>query len=98
MTSTGQLFSETTLRVMSSPSSYHTLSALPKLLTLVEKHTSSIATLGNAVHSLTLPLLRIILVSHDSKAGSHDLKDSAVLVLCKAVREFTSSYDEVVHV
>jgi hypothetical protein len=104
---TGQLFSETSLRALSAPSSsLSRLSALPRLLSLLEKHSSlslqgkhssglSVA-INSASHSLTLPLLRTVILSHDV---SRDLKDVAVRVLCKAVEEFTSSYDEVhVHV
>ena len=95
LVSTGQLFSETTLRVLTSPSSLLSVSPLPRLLTLVEKHTSPTTAIASASHSLTLPLLRTILMSHDHKSGSRDLKDSAVRVLCKAVHEFISTYDKV---
>lgn len=101
---TGQLFSVTSLRAFSSPSSssLSRLSVLPRLLSLLEKHSSpslkgshssslSVA-VNSASHSLTLPLLRTVIMSHDV---SRDLKDVAVRVLCKAVEEFTSSYDEV---
>lgn len=102
---TGQLFSVTSLRALgpASSSSLSRLSALPRLLSLLEKHSSpslikgspssSLPTvLSSASHSLTLPLLRTVIMSHDV---SRDLKDVAVRVLCKAVEEFTSSYDEV---
>ena len=95
LVSTGQLFSETTLRVLTSPSSLLSISPLPRLLSLVEKHKSPTSAIASASHSLTLPLLRTILMSHDHKPGSHDLKDSAVRVLCKAVHEFISTYDKV---
>ena len=100
---TGQLFSESSLRALSSPSSssLSRLSALPRLLSLLERHSSVSlqerhsslsAAINSATHSLTLPLLRTVIMSHDV---SRDLKDIAVRVLCKAVEEFTSSYDEV---
>ena len=96
---TGQLYSETSLRALSSPSSLSRLSALPRLLSLLERQSSlslqeshSSVAVNSATHSLTLPLLRTVIMSHDA---SRDLKDVAVRVLCKAVEEFTSSYDEV---
>lgn len=96
---TGQLYSETSLRALSSPSSLSRLSALPRLLSLLERQSSlslqeshSSMAVNSATHSLTLPLLRTVIMSHDA---SRDLKDVAVRVLCKAVEEFTSSYDEV---
>ena len=96
------MFSETSLRALSSPSSsLSRLSALPRLLSLLkghssvvlqEKHSTLSAAVNSATHSLTLPLLRTVIMSHDA---SRDLKDVAVRVLCKAIEEFTSSYDEV---
>ena len=59
-----QLFSEVGLQTLISPSSSPS-PALSRLLSSIERHTHSSHTLSDAAHSLTLPLLRTILLDID---------------------------------
>ena len=85
-----QLFAETSLCTLTSLSS--TLSpVLSKLLPLVEQHHHTSDPLSHAAHTLTLPLLNVILTK--SRGCSHDLKESAVHILCNSVSKFVSSLE-----
>lgn len=77
-----QLFTETSIRTLTSGT---TPSSLLQVLSLLKDFVPDSLEWTSASHSLTLPLLQHVLLSHDTKAVSHDLRECAVLVLRKAV-------------
>lgn len=88
-----QLFSETSLQLFTSNGG--TLSpTLYRLLKLVEPYHHPSHQHSQAAHTLTLPLLTAILRSHDATGSSHELRESAVQILCSSLRDFVSAWKE----
>ncbi len=62
-----------------------------RVFSLLCGHTPATSDLNGACHTLTLPLLEHVLMSHDTKAVSHDLKESAVKILGNAIRHYNTA-------
>ncbi len=82
-----QMFAESSFCTLTSGG---TPSTLKRVFSLLEDHTPDSLDVSSVSHTLTLPLLQHILVSHDSKVVSHDLKESSVTVLSGAVNRYVS--------
>ena len=86
--SLAQLFVETSICTLTSK----TPPPLTKVFTLLKDYTSKC---NSASHTLSLSLLEYVLASHDTKLVPHDLRDSAVKVLSRAVDKYASTVENV---
>ncbi len=87
-----QLFTETSIRALTSGT---TPPSLSRVLSLLKDHTPGCLERNTACHTLTLPLMRHMLTSHDTKNVSHDMRECAVLVLSNSVGRFISAAKDV---
>lgn len=90
--SLAQLFFETSIRTLTSEV---TPPVLLKVFLKLKDYTPETPEHNSASHTLTLPILRHILLSHDSKAVSHELKESAAQVLNSAVTRYVTGAKDV---
>ena len=68
---------------------------LPAVIALLKNHSLCTYDLNCGCQSLTLPFLRQLLTSRDSKAVAHDLKTSGMHVLRATVERHLKALDQV---
>lgn len=87
-----QLFAETTFSILTSKVISPLLAGV---FSLLKGHSMGTLNVNSASHTLTLPLLRLILMSHDTKIVSYDFKETGMQVLSVAVDRHLAGLDKV---
>ena len=87
-----QLFAETCFCTLTSGT---TPPALPRVFLLLKGDIPISLDVNSASYTLMLPILQHVIMSHDNKDISHDVKESAVHVLSNAVNKYISGVKDV---